>query len=61
MPRWLKQRVFVVDGDRALRTEIDLGLSGHEFYEIRDGLAEGDEVILSDMGSYLHARELRIK
>ena len=57
----MTHRVFVVDGDRAHRTEIDLGLSGHEFYEIRDGLEEGDEVILSDMSTYLHARELRIK
>jgi HlyD family secretion protein len=57
----MTHRVFVVDGDRAHRTEIDLGLSGHEYYEVRSGLEEGDEVILSDMRTYLHARELRIK
>jgi len=57
----MNHKVFVVEGDRAHRTDIDLGLSGHEYYEIRDGLEEGDEVILSDMSNYLHARELRIK
>jgi HlyD family secretion protein len=57
----MKHQVFVVDGDRALRADIDLGLSGHEYYEIRNGLKEGDEVIISDMSNHLHARELRIK
>lgn len=57
----MNHRVFVVERDRAHRRDIDLGLSGHEYYEIRNGLEEGDVVILSDMSNYLHARELRIK
>jgi len=54
-------QVFVVRGDRAHRVDIELGLAGHEFYEVVSGLAQGDEIILSDMRSQLHARELRVK
>ena len=57
----MNHQVFVVAGNRAERTDIDLGLSGHDYYEVRAGLDEGDEVIVSDMSNYLHAREIRIK
>ena len=56
-----EHQVFVVRGDRARRTDIRLGLIGHEFYEIVEGLEEGDEIVLSDMRDYLHAREVRVK
>ena len=56
-----RHQVFVVRGDRAVRTEVRLGMIGHEFYEVVEGLEEGDEIILSDMRDYLHARELRLK
>ncbi len=54
-------QVFVVDSDRALRTEVTLGLTGHEFYEIVDGLREGDEIIISDVRNYIHANQVRLK
>jgi HlyD family secretion protein len=56
-----RHQVFVVRGDRARRVDIRLGLIGHEFYEVVEGLDEGDEVVLSDMRDYLHAREVRLK
>jgi HlyD family secretion protein len=56
-----RHQVFVVRGDRAVRTDVRLGMIGHEFYEVVEGLEEGDEIILSDMRDYLHARELRLK
>jgi hypothetical protein len=34
---------------------------GHEHVEVVEGLAEGDEVILSDMEHYLHAMQVRLK
>ena len=56
-----RHKVFVVDSDRALRTEVTLGLVGHEYFEIVDGLEEGDEIIISDIRNYLHASQVRLK
>ncbi|HEV8241677.1 MAG TPA: HlyD family efflux transporter periplasmic adaptor subunit [Thermoanaerobaculia bacterium] len=56
-----RQQVFVVDTDRARRRAIELGASGPQGWEVRSGLAEGDEVILSDMTDFLHAEEIRIR
>lgn len=56
-----RQQVFVVSGDRAHRRAIELGASGPQGWEVRSGLAEGDEVILSDMTDFLHAEEIRIR
>ncbi len=55
------QDVFVVREGRALRTRVDLGLIGYDAVEISRGLEPGDEVIVSDMTNYLHARELKLK
>jgi HlyD family secretion protein len=48
------QQVFVVEGDRALRTQARIGLAGREYLEIVGGLEIGDEVIVSDMRERLH-------
>ncbi|UCF66661.1 MAG: HlyD family efflux transporter periplasmic adaptor subunit [Acidobacteriota bacterium] len=53
--------VFVVRGDRAVRTPVTIGLSNFELYEITDGLAEGDEVIISDMSDYRNAKEVMLR
>ena len=53
--------VFVVRGDSAIKTRVKLGVSSFEDYEVTEGLIEGDEVIISDMADYLHAREVRLK
>jgi len=55
------QKVFVVEGDRAVRRDVRLGVTGYDQYEILDGLAEGDEIILSDMKDYLHLEQVKIK
>lgn len=53
--------VFVVQGDRALRTPVRVGLSGLASCEVVEGLREGDEVVLSDMTDYMHLSEVRIR
>jgi HlyD family secretion protein len=55
------QQVFVVDGDRAVRRDVVLGVTGDEFYEVVHGLHEGDEVILSDVSDVIHAKEVRLR
>jgi HlyD family secretion protein len=46
------QDVFVIRGELAYRTRARIGLSGKEHYQIVEGLEEGDEVIISDMGDH---------
>jgi len=55
------QEVFVVRDDSAFRTRVDLGLIGYDAVEISRGAQPGDEIIVSDMTNYLHARELKLK
>ncbi|MFN0123577.1 MAG: efflux RND transporter periplasmic adaptor subunit [Blastocatellia bacterium] len=53
--------VFVVRGNVAIKTPVRLGLASFDHYEVMQGLIEGDEVIISDMSEYLHAREVKLK
>ncbi len=53
--------VFVLREDKALRTRIEIGLSSFEHYEITSGLAEGDEVIVSDMSDFRNAKEVKLR
>jgi HlyD family secretion protein len=53
--------VFVIRGDRALRTEASFGITSHEYYEIVDGITEGEEVIISDMTDHKNAEQVIIK
>ncbi|BCS31083.1 hypothetical protein TBR22_A02830 [Luteitalea sp. TBR-22] len=55
------QQVFVMRNGRAYRTPIRLGVSNFDWFEVVDGLAEGDEIIASDMREYEYAPEIRIK
>ncbi|HZS04667.1 MAG TPA: efflux RND transporter periplasmic adaptor subunit [Blastocatellia bacterium] len=53
--------VFVIRGDTAVKTPVKLGIASFDFYEIVQGLLEGDEVIISDMTDYQHLKEVKIK
>ena len=53
--------VFVIKGDEAIRTHVTVGLSNFEYYEITDGLAEGDVVIISDMSDYSKSKEVQLQ
>ena len=53
--------VFVVRGDRVVRTPIVVGLSNFEFYEISEGLVDGDEVAISDMSDYRNVKEVKLR
>jgi HlyD family secretion protein len=55
------QSVFVLRGGTALRTRAKLGAASPTHFEVLEGLAEGDEVIVSDMTDYLYAREIRVR
>ena len=55
------EEVFVVQGDRAIRRTARIGVSGHDHFEVLDGLAAGDEVVLSDMSDYEHLEQVKLK
>jgi HlyD family secretion protein len=55
------EQLFVVDGDRAVRTPVRLGISARREIEIVDGLAVGDEIVISDTSAVEQLAEVRIK
>ena len=52
--------VFVVRGQTAVKTEVRIGIANFEYYEVEEGLLDGDEVIISDVKDYLHLDEVQI-
>jgi HlyD family secretion protein len=53
--------VFVVREDELVRTPVEIGLSNFEYYEITEGLDEGDEVVISDLSDFRKAREVKLR
>ncbi|HKX28616.1 MAG TPA: HlyD family efflux transporter periplasmic adaptor subunit [Blastocatellia bacterium] len=56
-----RRDVFVIRGDTAIKTSATFGLAGTDHFEIKYGLLEGDEVIISDLTDYLQVKEIRLK
>lgn len=54
-------QVYVIEGDRAIRRPVRLGISERREIEIVDGLAVGDEVIISDTSAFERLAEVRIE
>jgi HlyD family secretion protein len=55
------QQVFVIRGDRAVRTPVELGLASFDHFEVVRGLVPGDEAVISDMSDYTRMKEVRIR
>jgi HlyD family secretion protein len=53
--------VFVVRGEKVVRVPVEFGLKNYEYYQVVDGLSEGDEIIVSDMSDHENRTEVRIK
>lgn len=54
------QQVFVIRGNIAYKTEIEVGISNANFYQIKQGLSVGEKIIISDMSDYLHLDQITI-
>lgn len=54
------QKVFVVNGNKAIKREITLGTTGNEMCEVISGLNEGDIVISGGVNAYRHLNEIEI-
>lgn len=55
------QAVFVLRDEVAVRTPVTFGLVNIDHYQVLSGLAEGDEVIISDMSEYMHLTEVKLQ
>jgi HlyD family secretion protein len=56
-----KQYIFLVKGKKAIRKEIITGLKGSDYLEIVSGVNNGDVLILSDISSFRHMKEVEIE
>ncbi|RWY46015.1 efflux RND transporter periplasmic adaptor subunit [Mucilaginibacter gilvus] len=56
-----EQDIFVLNGGKAERRAVHIGLSNFDFVEIKDGVKPGDVVITSDMSEFKNTKELTIK
>ena len=55
------QAVFVVQGNKAVRRTVQIGESNFDYVELKDKIAAGEEVIVSDMKEYSHLSEIDLK
>ncbi len=55
------QDIFVLNGAKAERRRVHIGLTNFDFVEIKDGVKPGDVVITSDMSEFKNAKELTLK
>jgi HlyD family secretion protein len=54
-------QLFVLDGSRAMRRTVELGVSNFDDIEVVSGLREGETVVISDMRDYTHLTEVRVR
>jgi HlyD family secretion protein len=55
------QDVFVVKDGYGVRTPVTIGVFGFDYVEMVSGVNKGDEIIISDMKEYMHAKEIHLK
>jgi len=56
-----RQDVYVVRNGKARKTPITTGIMGTDYIEVASGLASGDRVIVSDISSFRHKKEVEFK
>jgi HlyD family secretion protein len=57
----VEQDIFVLNGGKAERRRVHIGLTNFDFVEIKDAVKLGDLVITSDMSEFKNAQELTLK
>ena len=56
-----KEDVFVVRNNVVMPVPVRWGIGGHDYIQPLTGLAEGDEVVISNMNDYAGVKSLRLK
>ncbi len=55
------QDVFVLNGDKALRRTVKIGLSNFDYVQIKENVKAGEAIIISDMSAYKNVKEIIIQ
>ncbi len=55
------QKLFVINGNKAIKREFTLGIIGNEYCEILSGLKEGDVVVTDGLSAFRHLDEIEIE
>lgn len=55
------KEMYVIRGNKAYRTRVLLGESNFDFVEVKDGLSDGDKVILTDIEEKYTRDEIKVK
>ena len=51
----------MVNGNKAVKKEVTLGIMGNEYCEVISGLNEGDVVITDGINTFRHLNEIEIE
>lgn len=54
------QFIYKMEGQEAVKTRITKGLSSNDYFEIKEGLKEGDKIVISDTEDYNHMERFTI-
>ena len=55
-----RSEVYVIEGDKAVKKEVDFGMRGLDYSEITSGIQIGDRVIVSDVSAFRGRTEIDI-
>lgn len=53
--------LFVVEGEQLVKRKVRLGDSNFDYVEVIDGLQEGEQVVVSDLGKWKEKKKLKLK
>ena len=56
-----EQYLFVVNGNKAIRRQVEIGLTNFDFVEINGNVEPGEEIIISDMTRWEYLEEIMIE
>lgn len=56
-----RYKLFVKEGDRLVRRNVELGEANYDYVEVISGLKKGEQVVVSDMEQYDGKNNLKIK
>lgn len=56
-----RQELFILEGGRALRRSVPIGLSNFDYVELEGGVRPGEVVIISDMSDYEHLKVVAVR
>lgn len=56
-----KQKMFVVEGNKAIKKDFTLGIIGDDYCEVLSGLSEGDAVIVEGLNAFRQSDEIELE